>query len=87
MAEMVIPGWPKRRVMNLVSPNGVSSVDWVRESLASQSLQQLKWHRALISMHLWEMNHWAFGLGKHGKGSSMDQWTEHRKVLDGLCEG
>ncbi|CAK8536427.1 unnamed protein product [Lathyrus sativus] len=32
--------------MNLVSPNGVSSVDWVSESLASQNQPQLKWHKA-----------------------------------------
>lgn len=32
--------------MNLVSPNGVSSVDWVQESLATQSRSQLKWNKA-----------------------------------------
>jgi hypothetical protein len=35
----------KGEAMNLVSPNGVSSVDWVRESLASQNQPQLKWHK------------------------------------------
>ncbi|KAG5033852.1 hypothetical protein AAZX31_04G028200 [Glycine max] len=32
--------------MNLVSPNGVSSVDWVQESQATQSRSQLKWYKA-----------------------------------------
>lgn len=36
----------KGESMNLVSPNGVSSVDWVGESLASQNQPQLKWHKA-----------------------------------------
>ncbi|ESW08032.1 hypothetical protein PHAVU_009G012700 [Phaseolus vulgaris] len=32
--------------MNLVSPNGVSSVDWVQESQGTQSRSQLKWYKA-----------------------------------------
>ncbi|KAI5392888.1 beta-galactosidase 5 [Lathyrus oleraceus] len=39
----------KGEAMNLVSPNGVSSVDWVRESLASQNQPQLKWHKAYFN--------------------------------------
>ncbi|XP_058725338.1 beta-galactosidase 5-like [Vicia villosa] len=39
----------KGETMNLVSPNGVSSVDWVRESLASQNQPQLKWHKAYFN--------------------------------------
>ncbi|TKY75193.1 Beta-galactosidase 3 [Spatholobus suberectus] len=35
--------------MNLVSPNGVSSVDWVQESLATQSRSQLKWYKAYFN--------------------------------------
>ncbi|KAJ7966808.1 Beta-galactosidase [Quillaja saponaria] len=35
--------------MDLVSPNGVSSVDWMRESLAIQSQQHLKWHKAYFN--------------------------------------
>lgn len=31
--------------MNLVSPNGVSSVDWVQESQGTQSRSQLKWYK------------------------------------------
>ncbi|KAK1352542.1 hypothetical protein POM88_053239 [Heracleum sosnowskyi] len=32
---------------------------------------------------------WAIGTGPkmHGKGSSLDQWAKHRKILDGICEG
>ncbi|KAF7829626.1 beta-galactosidase 5-like [Senna tora] len=36
----------KGEAMNLVSPNGVSSVEWVQESLATQTQQQLKWYKA-----------------------------------------
>ncbi|CAI8606521.1 unnamed protein product [Vicia faba] len=39
----------KGEAMNLVSPNGVSSVDWMRESLASQNQPQLKWHKAYFN--------------------------------------
>ncbi|WJX09272.1 Beta-galactosidase 5 [Trifolium repens] len=39
----------KGETMNLVSPNGVSSVDWVRTSLASQNQPQLKWHKAYFN--------------------------------------
>ncbi|CAK8569663.1 unnamed protein product [Lathyrus sativus] len=39
----------KGEAMNLVSPNGVSSVDWVSESLASQNQPQLKWHKAYFN--------------------------------------
>ena len=31
--------------MNLVSPNGVSSVEWVQGSLAAQGQQPLKWYK------------------------------------------
>lgn len=31
--------------MNLVSPNGASSVDWIRGSLATQSHQPLTWYK------------------------------------------
>ncbi|EEF52642.1 beta-galactosidase 5 [Ricinus communis] len=36
----------KGEAMNLVSPNGVSSVDWIEGSLASSQGQALKWHKA-----------------------------------------
>ncbi|PNX57329.1 beta-galactosidase 3-like protein, partial [Trifolium pratense] len=39
----------KGEAVNLVSPNGVSSVDWVRTSLASQNRPQLKWHKAYFN--------------------------------------
>ncbi|WJX15726.1 Beta-galactosidase 5 [Trifolium repens] len=39
----------KGETMNLVSPNGVSSVDWVRTSLASQNQPQLKWHKGYFN--------------------------------------
>lgn len=35
----------KGEAMNLVSPNEASSVDWIQESLATQSRSQLKWHK------------------------------------------
>ncbi|XP_057427809.1 beta-galactosidase 5-like [Lotus japonicus] len=57
----------KGEAMNLVSPNGVSSVDWVRESLASQSLQQLKWHRAYFNAPVGN-EPLALDLGSMGKG-------------------
>ncbi|PNX72447.1 beta-galactosidase 3-like protein, partial [Trifolium pratense] len=39
----------KGEAVNLVSPNGVSSVDWVRTSQASQNQPQLKWHKAYFN--------------------------------------
>lgn len=36
----------KGEAMNLVSPNGASSVDWIQGSLASNQGQLLKWHKA-----------------------------------------
>ncbi|KAE9600122.1 putative beta-galactosidase [Lupinus albus] len=35
----------KGEAVNLVSPNGVSSVDWFIESLATKNQPQLKWHK------------------------------------------
>ncbi|KAG4931746.1 hypothetical protein JHK84_048740 [Glycine max] len=35
--------------MNLVAPNGVSSVDWEKDSLAVRSQSQLKWHKAYFN--------------------------------------
>lgn len=43
--------------MNLVSPNGVSSVDWARESLAAQNQQQLKWHKVSTILELQQKHH------------------------------
>lgn len=34
--------------MNLVSPNGISSVEWMEGSLAAQAPQPLTWHKVLI---------------------------------------
>ncbi|XP_034674934.1 beta-galactosidase 5-like [Vitis riparia] len=39
----------KGEAMNLVSPNGVSAVEWVRGSLAAQGQQPLKWHKAYFN--------------------------------------
>ncbi|KAL4650070.1 hypothetical protein ACB092_01G060500 [Castanea dentata] len=39
----------KGEAMNLVSPNGASSVDWIRGSLATQSHQPLTWYKAYIN--------------------------------------
>lgn len=35
----------KGEAMNLVSPNGISSVDWMQGSLAAQRQQPLTWHK------------------------------------------
>ena len=35
----------KGEAMNLVSPDRVSSVDWIRGSLAIQSQRPLKWYK------------------------------------------
>lgn len=36
----------KGETMNLNSPNGASAVDWIHESLATQTQQPLTWHKA-----------------------------------------
>ncbi|XP_057434997.1 beta-galactosidase 3-like [Lotus japonicus] len=57
----------KGEAMNLVSPNGASSVDWIQESLATQSRSQLKWHKAYFNTP--EGNEpLALDLGSMGKG-------------------
>ncbi|KAL8478827.1 hypothetical protein ACS0TY_030633 [Phlomoides rotata] len=38
----------KGEAMNLVSPNGISSVDWMQGSLIAQKQQPLTWHKALF---------------------------------------
>ena len=35
----------KGEAMNLVSPNGISSVEWMEGSLAAQKQQPLRWHK------------------------------------------
>ncbi|XP_028765341.1 beta-galactosidase 5 [Neltuma alba] len=57
----------KGEAMNLVSPNGVSSVDWVQESLAAQSQQQLKWHKAYFDAPEGD-EALALDMGSMGKG-------------------
>lgn len=39
----------KGEAMNLVSPNGISSVDWMQDSLAAQRQQPLTWHKAYFN--------------------------------------
>ncbi|KAL6295642.1 hypothetical protein ACE6H2_003784 [Prunus campanulata] len=39
----------KGEAMDLVSPNGGSSVDWIRGSLATQTKQTLKWYKAYFN--------------------------------------
>uniref|UniRef100_A0A2N9IHC9 Beta-galactosidase n=1 Tax=Fagus sylvatica TaxID=28930 RepID=A0A2N9IHC9_FAGSY len=39
----------KGEAMNLVSPNGASSVDWIRGSLATQRQQPLTWYKAYFN--------------------------------------
>ncbi|XP_015969664.1 beta-galactosidase 5 [Arachis duranensis] len=57
----------KGEAMNLVSPIKVSSVDWVRESLATQNQPQLKWHKAYFNAP--DGNEpLALDLGSMGKG-------------------
>ncbi|KAJ1401317.1 Glycoside hydrolase, family 35 [Sesbania bispinosa] len=57
----------KGEAMNLVSPNGVSSVDWVQESLATQRQSQLKWHKAYFNAPEGK-EPLALDLGSMGKG-------------------
>lgn len=35
----------KGEAMQLVTPNGISSVEWMRGSLAAQRQQPLTWHK------------------------------------------
>ncbi|KAE8707112.1 Beta-galactosidase 5 [Hibiscus syriacus] len=39
----------KGEAMNLVSPNGISSVEWMEGSLAAQKQQPLRWHKAYFN--------------------------------------
>ncbi|XP_059459561.1 beta-galactosidase 5-like [Corylus avellana] len=39
----------KGEAMNLVSPNGASSVDWIRASVATQSQHPLTWYKAYFN--------------------------------------
>ncbi|KAJ9703598.1 hypothetical protein PVL29_005077 [Vitis rotundifolia] len=39
----------KGEAMNLVSPNGISSVDWIQGSLAAQRQQPLTWHKTYFN--------------------------------------
>ncbi|KAH7566338.1 hypothetical protein JRO89_XS08G0140000 [Xanthoceras sorbifolium] len=39
----------KGEAMNLVSPNGISSVEWMQASLAAQRQQPLTWHKAYFN--------------------------------------
>ncbi|OIW03513.1 hypothetical protein TanjilG_31026 [Lupinus angustifolius] len=57
----------KGEAMNLVSPNGVSSVDWFIESLATQGQPQLKWHKAYFNAPD-GVEPLALDLGSMGKG-------------------
>ncbi|KAK2446439.1 beta-galactosidase [Trifolium repens] len=57
----------KGEVVNLASPNGVSNVDWVQDSLASRSQSQLKWHKAYFNTPAGN-EPLALDLGSMGKG-------------------
>ncbi|XP_028116833.1 beta-galactosidase 5-like [Camellia sinensis] len=39
----------KGEIMNLVSPDGISSVDWMQGSLIAQKQQPLTWHKAYFN--------------------------------------
>lgn len=39
----------KGEVMNLVSPHGISSAEWVRGSLAAKKQQPLTWYKVMLS--------------------------------------
>ncbi|CAM8915603.1 unnamed protein product [Rhodiola kirilowii] len=39
----------KGEAMNLVSPDGISSVEWMQSSLAAQTQQPLTWHKAYFN--------------------------------------
>ncbi|MCI11311.1 beta-galactosidase 3-like, partial [Trifolium medium] len=57
----------KGEAVNLVSPNGVSNVDWVQDSVASRSQSTLKWHKAYFNTPAGN-EPLALDLGSMGKG-------------------
>ena len=63
--------------MNLVSPDGVSSVEWVQDSVASQSQQQhLKWYKAYFNAPD-GTEPLALDLGSMGKGQVWINGQKH----------
>lgn len=51
--------------MNLVSPNGASSVDWIRGSLATQSHQPLTWYKVgEQQIYIKKKGGWGWGEGR-----------------------
>ncbi|CAL0322371.1 unnamed protein product [Lupinus luteus] len=81
----------KGEAMNLVSPNGVSSVDWFIESLATQNQPQLKWHKAYFNAPD-GVEPLALDLGSMGKGqvwingqSIGRYWLVYAKGACNLC--
>ncbi|XVF15839.1 hypothetical protein REPUB_Repub09cG0190900 [Reevesia pubescens] len=57
----------KGEAMNLVSPNGISSVEWMEGSLAAQKQQPLKWHKAYFNAPEGD-EPLALDMGSMGKG-------------------
>ncbi|KAE8715673.1 Beta-galactosidase 5 [Hibiscus syriacus] len=54
----------KGEAMNLVSPNGISSIKWMEGSLATQKPKPLRWHKAYFNAPEGAIS---FGHGKYGK--------------------
>ncbi|KAF8405296.1 hypothetical protein HHK36_010198 [Tetracentron sinense] len=57
----------KGEAMNLVSPNGISSVDWIRGSLVAQQQQPLTWYKAYFNAPEGD-EPLALDMGSMGKG-------------------
>ncbi|KAL3621849.1 Beta-galactosidase 3 [Castilleja foliolosa] len=80
----------KGEAMNLVSPNSVSSVDWMKSSLVAQKQQPLAWHKAYFDAPDGD-EPLAFDLSSMGKGqlwvngqSLGRYWTTYAA---GACSG
>ena len=42
----------KGEAMNLASPNGISSVEWMQSTLVSEKNQPLTWHKVKINRNV-----------------------------------
>ncbi|XP_054818524.1 beta-galactosidase 5 [Prosopis cineraria] len=76
---------------NLASPDGISSVEWVQDSLATQTRQHLKWHKAYFNAPVGN-EPLALDLSSMGKGqvwingqSIGRYWTAYAKGNCNTC--
>uniref|UniRef100_A0A5B6ZDD3 Beta-galactosidase n=1 Tax=Davidia involucrata TaxID=16924 RepID=A0A5B6ZDD3_DAVIN len=81
----------KGEEMNLVSPSGISSVDWIRGSLVANKQQPLTWHKAYFSAPEGD-EPLALDMGSMGKGqvwingqSIGRYWTVYAKGNCSVC--